>query len=74
MSAPRIPRLPGDHRTGAARGERNKNAKLTAEKVRAARQRYLEGESISSLARFYGVAGTTMARVVNGESWVGVAP
>ena len=52
-------------------GESHGMARLTAEKVLTARQLYATGTyTKSSLARMYGVANTTMGRVLNNKGWL----
>lgn len=51
-------------------GERNGQAKLTAERVAEMRSDYAAGASQASLARKYKVSKTTARRVVTGRSWV----
>jgi transposase-like protein len=53
-------------------GERNANAKLTAEWVREARRLARQGVSISELARRYGVSAACMRSAVVGETWAHV--
>jgi hypothetical protein len=74
MSYPR-PRSPnakiGAHTKpeSVARGERAPHAKLTWEQVRAARARYQKNETLTTLARDYGVSLATMHAVLNYRSW-----
>ena len=58
---------PGPHPW--AQGERNSQAKLTEEQVRAIRSRHAAGESMASLARWCGVSATHIARIVHGLKW-----
>jgi hypothetical protein len=57
---------------GAPSGSRNGRAKLTAARVRAARQAF-EAHSRTSgaraLARQYGVSHQAMLAAINGETW-----
>lgn len=59
------------HRTPdrIARGARMPHSKLTAEIVRDARRRALEGETQSSLAHEYGISVAQMSRVIRGTRW-----
>ena len=53
-------------------GERVKNHKLTAEQAHEIRKRYKKGSSVNGvnpLAREYGVAKTTIDRIVKREKW-----
>lgn len=47
-------------------------AKLTPAIVRVARRRFIGGESISDLAKDYGVAWSTMRNAVVGRTWADV--
>lgn len=51
----------------------NVNAKLTPERVRELRSRYSDGETLSALARSFGMARATLRRIVNGDGWRHVA-
>lgn len=48
-------------------------AKLTAEDVKAIRQRFDEGESYTTLARAFNVHHQTIGRIVRRESWAHVS-
>ncbi len=50
-------------------GESNPRAKLTAEGVRAIRERYARGERQTALAREYGVSQAVISAVVLGKAW-----
>ena len=52
-----------------ARGGLNGHAKLTAEMVGEAKKRCSAGESYASIAREFGVTGTTISRSVRGLRW-----
>lgn len=56
------------HRSCHNRGECNNDAKLTEKEVRKIRCLYLT-HSQRRLARMFGVSKTTVARVVNGDTW-----
>lgn len=56
------------------RGERVTISKLTDDAVRDARKAYRSGESITSLARRYGVHVQTMAPAIYGVTWAHVDP
>ena len=51
------------------RGSRNPNAALTPENVLTIRKRYAEGVTQAELCRVYGVSITTIARIVNWQTW-----
>lgn len=54
----------------ARRGERNPNAKLTAENVKEIKRRINEGErDYRGLAEEFGVASKTIRKIKNGYSW-----
>ena len=54
-----------------ARGERQRDAKLTYEMADTIRWSHrIGGLSIKTLARWYEVGETTIARVVHNETWV----
>lgn len=55
------------------RGEASAMAKLTNGAVREIRQRYESGETVSSLARSFGVTRTTIRNAAIGRTWVDVA-
>lgn len=58
------------HPERVARGEQNGSAKLTADSVRAIRERYAAGGlSLRRLAHTYGVSHTTIGEIVRGEKW-----
>jgi hypothetical protein len=50
-------------------GEKNFNAKLTAEQVQEIRKRYANGEAQRALCAEYGVTVMTVNRAIRGESW-----
>jgi len=50
-------------------GERHPFAKLTAEKVIAARRLHAEGEGVCALARAFGVSLGPMQRALSGKTW-----
>lgn len=52
-----------------ARGEHNGSAVLTEEKVRQIRQRRERGETMSSLARAFGVAKGNIIFIVHRQTW-----
>lgn len=56
-------------RTRSVRGELVNGARLTAASIVDSRRRFAAGESISSIARSYGVCHGTVANVVHGRSW-----
>lgn len=61
------------HPERAARGERQGSAKLTAEKVRAIRYEHQQGKkSHEQIAAQFGVARTTISKILRGERWVHV--
>lgn len=61
-------------RDGTAQlGERNWQAKLTAEQITEIRNRYARGERQRALASEYGVAVMTVNRACRGETWSHVA-
>lgn len=51
------------------RGERHPNSRLTAETIRAIRQRFAAGEKKSALARAYGIAISHLTSIVTGALW-----
>ena len=51
------------------KGVKNHAAKLNDAKVKSIRERYLEGSSIASLARFYGVSWTTISYILKRRIW-----
>lgn len=55
-------------RAGAPRGEASKCAKLTADQVLSAK-RDLATDTVSEVARRFGVAHSTMRRIKTGEGW-----
>lgn len=57
----------------APRGEANPYAKLTDVIVREMRERYLSGETFTSIAQSFGVAITTASRIAQRQAWVHVA-
>lgn len=57
---------------GVARGERQGSAKLTGGIVADMRRRYALGQTISALARDYGVARATVRRAINETTWAHV--
>jgi hypothetical protein len=59
-----------EHRAIDASGEKNKNSKLTDERVAEMRKRYaLGGVSYTTLAEEFGVASNTAANIVRGRWW-----
>lgn len=52
-----------------ARGEKHGNARLKTQDVHEIRQRYANGESVSSLARAYNINWSTVDRVVKRKWW-----
>ena len=57
---------------GAPSGERNGNAKLTAEDVASIRSYHLDdGMTQVELAHLYGVTPSHLSRLISGESWKG---
>jgi DNA-binding MarR family transcriptional regulator len=55
---------------GHARGENNKNSKLTAEQVQSIRKEYQETPiSPNGLAKKYGVSHPTIKRILKGTAW-----
>lgn len=52
-----------------ARGERQGNAKLTEDKVRAIRRRYTAGEAKATLAHYYDISQIHVSRIVLYQSW-----
>lgn len=52
-----------------ARGEKNHNAKLTAEQVKEMRRLAAGGVCFSELGRTFGVSGVMAARIVRRENW-----
>lgn len=54
---------------GFTAGRRNVNVVLTAGKVRRIRKLHAEGQSVTSLAREYGVSWTTIRNVVTRTTW-----
>ena len=54
----------------ARRGERNPNAKLTAENVKEIKRRINEGErDYRGLGEEFGVASRTIRNIKNGHAW-----
>ena len=51
------------------RGERHPNSRLTAETIRAIRQRFAAGEKKSPLARAYGILISHLTSIVTGALW-----
>ena len=51
------------------RGEQSPASKLTAEQVLDARRRVAAGESRASIARSYGVFGSTIDSIISGKTW-----
>lgn len=56
-------------RYNAPKGENAYQAKLTNEIVRRARQKHLEGQTITSLAKQFGVKMSTMQEAIKGRTW-----
>lgn len=52
-----------------ARGERHRNARMTWATVTEARERHAVGESLSALAREYGVTPPTMWAILHRKTW-----
>jgi hypothetical protein len=59
-------------RTGAPRGEKSPNAKLTAAKVQEIRFRYDLGELQKDLAREFGVNQTAISSITRRRTWAHV--
>ncbi len=57
-----------------AQGERNGNAKLTAEKVAEIRRRAAAGETKAALSREFGVSDVHVGCIVSGKAWRAVSP
>ncbi len=55
------------------RGAANNKAKLSDGAVREIRRRYAGGETLSSLARWYGMARSSVRRIVRGDGWAHVS-
>ena len=51
------------------RGEDHHNGRLSEPKVREARRRHTQGESVTTIARSYGVTRSTMHAVLEGKTW-----
>lgn len=56
-------------RTNPLRGENHPSAKLTADDVRAIRERRRQGESAKDLAKEYGISEFYVYAVARGDSW-----
>lgn len=56
-------------RNTARRGSMNGRAKLTEEIVRTIRRRHRCGETLTALAKEYGVATSTLLRAVKHQTW-----
>lgn len=50
-------------------GARHPLSKMTEADVRVARARHANGESMNSLARAFGIAGSTMRAIIHRETW-----
>jgi Helix-turn-helix domain of resolvase len=57
---------------GMARGERNANSKLTADRVRELRREATQGASYASLGRTYGLHPSSVQRITSGLLWAHV--
>lgn len=57
----------------SARGERNGQARLTAEAVRQIRTRLASGEHQRPIAQAFGVAQTTISAIARGRNWRRIA-
>lgn len=55
--------------TGNRRGESHSLAKLTGDSVRQIRTRHTSGESVSAIARSFGVGRMTISAVVSRKTW-----
>lgn len=62
----------GRARTRPRPGSSNSQAKLTEDDAAAIRDRYLAGETQRALAAVYGVAQTTISKIVRGARWTSV--
>lgn len=52
------------------RGEEHHGSKFTDDEIRVIRQLYEQGDgSVRKLAKFYGVAGPTIQRIISGAGW-----
>ena len=51
------------------RGERNGMAKLTVTDISSIRQLYVDGKSVSVIAKMYGVLHPAIVRIVTGQRW-----
>jgi hypothetical protein len=51
------------------KGERHPNRKLSATDIRNIRERLADGETGSRLAEIYGVQGSQISRIKNGQQW-----
>lgn len=54
------------------KGENNGRAKMDVYKVRDIRRRFEEGESVSDMAKEYGLHSCNIRRIVNRETWKNV--
>jgi hypothetical protein len=61
--------LDGLRNQTAARGEKQRNAKLTGPEVLNIRERYFKGESTGSIAKDFGVSCTSIRGVTSGDTW-----
>lgn len=59
-------------RAASRKGSRNGRAKLTEERVIAARRRLLAGERLTHLAAEYGVHRSQMSSAIQGKTWANV--
>ncbi len=66
--------LHGTNQRPDVRGERNHNAKLTAESVVAIKQALARGVPQTELARTYDVARQSISQVATGKTWRHVTP
>lgn len=53
-------------------GEKNHNAKLRARAVREIRRRRAAGESLTTLAKAFGVSFQTVSKVARGDRWASI--
>jgi hypothetical protein len=54
---------------GAAFGESNANAKLAATDIPVIRSMHAQGHGVRAIGRAYGVAHTTILRILKGDGW-----
>lgn len=55
-----------------SQGEAHPDAKLTADKVRYARQMYLEWFNYEEIAELFGCSGAAVRKALIGQTWKGV--